>query len=134
MSLQAQIEVHQATIDALTADVAQLEQVRSSQEELLASLETGNQQLREQLEQEQARPKQARDASEVIRALQGLAVSRLVRPVLRWLAGVCFKQSCLRKRFSWMKDCTLNTPACAPEHRSAHAWHPAPSQQAPATV
>ena len=65
VTLQAQIEAQQATIDGLQEALAQQMQLKASQDELVNTLEEGNQHLREQLELEQALRKQAAKSSEV---------------------------------------------------------------------
>lgn len=71
VSLQSRIEAQQATIDGLQDELAQLSQLKASQEELCTTLEEGNQQLREQLELEQTLHKQTAKASEVCKLLRG---------------------------------------------------------------
>lgn len=67
VSLQAEIEAQQATIDSLQEELAQLAQLHASKEELVGTLQEGNGRLREQLELEQALRRQADKASEVRR-------------------------------------------------------------------
>jgi hypothetical protein len=65
VSLQAQIEAQQSTIDSLQQELSDLMQLHSSKEQLVSTLQDGNTRLREQLELEQALRKQADKASEV---------------------------------------------------------------------
>lgn len=65
VSLQAQIEGQQSTIDSLQEALSQLEQLHASKEELCGTLQEGNSRLREQLELEQALRKRADKVSEV---------------------------------------------------------------------
>lgn len=65
VTLQAQIEAQQSTINSLQEELEQLEQLHSSKEELVGTLQEGNTRLREQLELEQALRRQADKASEV---------------------------------------------------------------------
>lgn len=65
VSLQAEIEAQQATINSLQQDVAQLEQLNGSKDTMLEDLQAGNARLREKLELAEALRKQADKASEV---------------------------------------------------------------------
>jgi predicted nuclease with TOPRIM domain len=65
VSLQAEIEAQQATINSLQQDVAQLEQLNSSKDTMLEDLQAGNVRLREKLQDAEALRKQADRASKV---------------------------------------------------------------------
>lgn len=65
VSLQAEIEAQQATINSLQQDVSQLEQLNSSKDTMLEDLQAGNVRLREKLQDAEALRKQADRASKV---------------------------------------------------------------------
>jgi thioesterase domain-containing protein len=65
VSLQAEIEAQQATIEGLQNEVEQLLQLNSSKDELASTLQEGSERLRRQLEQEQELRQRAEAASKV---------------------------------------------------------------------
>jgi uncharacterized protein YigA (DUF484 family) len=79
VSLQAQIEAQQSTIDSLQQELSDLMQLHSSKEQLVTTLQDGNTRLREQLELEQALRKQADKASEVRRHMPCLVQPQVWR-------------------------------------------------------